>query len=293
MQILDGKGTARIYKEKIKNEVEKLHSENKKIPHLAAVIVGDDPASHTYVNHKIKACQQVGFKSTRLHYDSDITEEQLLQKINELNHDDEIDGFIVQVPLPPQIDKRNVIQAINFLKDVDGFHPINIGRMAKNIDTFLPATPLGILKLIAHYDIPTKGRHCVVVGRSEIVGSPVSILMAREGYPGEATVTLTHKYTVDLGYYTRQAEILITAVGKPALIREDMVKNEAVVIDVGITRVKDETKKKGFALKGDVDFDQVAPKTQYITPVPGGVGPMTIIGLLENTLMAAKKELYG
>jgi len=292
MQLLDGKATADYYRGNIKEEVDRLKSEGHREPHLVAVLVGNDPASSTYVNNKVKACDNVGIKSTKLHYDSDITENTLLDKIAELNQDNAVDGFIVQLPLPIHIDKYKVIEAIDYTKDVDGFHPINIGRMAKDMPALLPATPNGILKLLERYQIPTKGRHCVVVGRSEIVGKPMSILMSRWGYPGDCTVTLTHKYTEDLAAYTTQADILITAVGQPGLIQEDMVKPGCVGIDVGITRVNDETKKKGYTLKGDIDFDQVGPQCDYITPVPGGVGPMTIVSLLQNTLLAAKKEVY-
>lgn len=292
MQLLDGKATAQHYRENIRQEVEEMTEKGQRAPHLVAVQVGNDPASSTYVDNKVKACEKVGFRSTKLHYDSDLTEQDLLEKIEELNNDRDVDGFIVQLPLPLHIDRYKVIEHIDFKKDVDGFHPINIGRMAKDMPALLPATPNGILKLLERYQIPTKGRHCVVVGRSEIVGKPMSMLMGRWGYPGDCTVTLTHKYTEGLEHYTKQADILITAVGLPGLITKDMVKEGCVAIDVGITRVRDETKKKGYALKGDIDFDEVAELTSYITPVPGGVGPMTIVSLLQNTLLAAQKEIY-
>lgn len=292
MQLLDGKATAQYYRENLKEEVEGMQSKGQRPPHLVAVLVGNDPASSTYVNNKIKACDEVGIKSTKLHYDSDITESNLLGKIADLNKDDTVDGFIVQLPLPLHIDKYKVIEAIDYTKDVDGFHPINIGRMAKDMPAFLPATPNGILKLLERYQIPTKGKHCVVVGRSEIVGKPMSILMSRWGYPGDCTVTLTHKYTEGLADYTAQADILISAVGQPGLITNDMVKAGFVGIDVGITRVNDETKKKGYALKGDIDFDNVSEKSSYMTPVPGGVGPMTIVSLLQNTILAAQKAVF-
>lgn len=292
MELLDGKATAQYYRENIKQEVESIIAEGKRPPHLVAVLVGNDPASTTYVNNKIKACEEAGIRSTKLHYDSDLTENDLLEKINELNEDKEVDGFIVQLPLPLHIDKYKVIEAIDYTKDVDGFHPINIGRMAKDMPAFLPATPNGIVKLLERYQIPTKGRHCVVVGRSEIVGKPLSILMSRWGYPGDCTVTLTHKYTEGLAHYTRQADILVSAVGQPGLIAEDMVKEGCVGIDVGITRVQDETKKRGYALKGDFDFDNVSSKCSHLTPVPGGVGPMTIVSLLHNTVLAAKNEVF-
>ena len=293
MNILDGKATAEFYRGNIIKEVEKMKADGKRPPHLVAVLVGNDPASATYVRNKVKACEKVGFKSTQLHYSSDLTEKALLEKIEELNNDELVDGFIVQLPLPLHIDKHKVIETIDYKKDVDGFHPINIGRMAKDMPALLPATPNGILKLLERYQITTKGRHCVVVGRSEIVGKPMSILMSRWGYPGDCTVTLTHKYTEGLEQYTRQADILITAVGQPSLVTEDMVKDGCVAVDVGITRVNDETKKKGYALKGDIDYDNVAPKCDYITPVPGGVGPMTIVSLLQNTLLAAQNAVFN
>lgn len=292
MQLLDGKATAHYYRENILKEVEEMKEKGQRPPHLVAVQVGNDPASTTYVDNKVKACEKVGFRSTKLHYDSDLTEQDLLEKIDELNNDNEVDGFIVQLPLPLHIDRFRVIEAIDFKKDVDGFHPINIGRMTKDMPALLPATPNGILKIIERYQVPTKGKHCVVVGRSEIVGKPISILMGRWGYPGDCTVTLTHKYTEGLEDYTRQADILITAVGQPGLITKDMVKEGFTGIDVGITRVTDETKKRGYALKGDIDYDEVAPISSFITPVPGGIGPMTIVSLLQNTLLAAQKEIY-
>ncbi len=292
MEILDGKTTSAQIREEIRQNVEELTSKGLKTPHLVAVLMGNDPASLTYVQNKIKACEKANLKSTFLHYNTDISETYLLDKIRELNEDTDVDGIIVQLPLPDHIDKFKVIGAVDPRKDVDGFHPNNMGRMMKNMPALLPATPNGIMTLFKRYKIETKGKHCVVIGRSEIVGSPISILMGRDHYPGNSTVTLTHYYTENLAYYTSQADILITAVGTPGLITRPMVKNEAVVVDVGITRVEDETKKKGYALKGDIDYNNVADKCSYITPVPGGVGPMTIAALLQNTLWAANKEIY-
>lgn len=292
MELLDGKATAKRYRESIKGEVQAMAERGERPPHLVAVLVGNDPASDTYVQNKVRACEKVGIQSTKLQYTSDMLESDLLEKIDELNHDDTVDGFIVQLPLPLHINKYKVIERIDFRKDVDGFHPINIGRMAKDMPAFLPATPNGILKLLEHYQIPTKGKHCVVVGRSDIVGKPISMLMGRWGYPGDCTVTLTHKYTEGLASYTRQADIVITAVGQPSLITGDMLKNGAVGIDVGITRVNDETRERGYVLKGDIDYEQGKERCSYLTPVPGGVGPMTIASLLQNTLLAAKGEVF-
>jgi methylenetetrahydrofolate dehydrogenase (NADP+) / methenyltetrahydrofolate cyclohydrolase len=291
-QLLDGKQTAQTIKNEIAEKVTLLKKEGKRAPHLAAVLVGDDGASQTYVNHKVKACEEVGFESTLLTYDSTITEEALLDVVNELNQNPEIDGFIVQLPLPKHISVDNVLQAIAPEKDVDGFHPINFGRMASNLPAYIPATPYGIMELIKRHHIQTRGKHCVVVGRSHIVGSPISILMGSANYPGDATVTLTHRHTENLSFHTKMADILIVAVGKPGLISADMVKEGAVVIDVGTTRVADASKKSGYSLKGDVIFDEVAEKASWITPVPGGVGPMTIAGLLWNTLLASQDLIY-
>ncbi len=292
MELLDGKATAKKYRESIKADVQAMTSNGQRAPHLVAVLVGNDPASDTYVQNKIRACEKVGIQSTKLQYSSDMVEGDLLSKIDELNNDEKVDGFIVQLPLPLHIDKYKVIERIDYRKDVDGFHPINIGRMAKDMPAFLPATPNGILKLLEHYQVPTKGKHCVVVGRSDIVGKPISMLMGRWGYPGDCTVTLTHKYTEQLQQYTQLADILITAVGQPSLITEDMIKTGAVGIDVGITRVNDDTKEKGYVLKGDIDYEAGRAKCGYLTPVPGGIGPMTIASLLQNTLLAAKGEVF-
>ncbi|RYD80380.1 MAG: bifunctional 5,10-methylene-tetrahydrofolate dehydrogenase/5,10-methylene-tetrahydrofolate cyclohydrolase, partial [Sphingobacteriales bacterium] len=288
--LLDGKNLSNIIKQELNAKVEARKKEGKKIPHLSAILVGEDPASETYIRNKILSCEQAGFESSLFQYKSYITEQELLQKIAEINADDTIDGLIVQLPLPKHIDVVKVIESIDYTKDVDGFHPINIGRMAKGLRGFLPATPYGIIKLIEHYNIETKGKHCVVVGRSQIVGSPVSILMSRDGYPGNATVTLCHRHTEDLKSHTLTADIIISAVGQPGLITKDMVKDGAVIIDVGTTRVEDASKKSGFRLSGDVDFEQVKDKTSYITPVPGGVGPMTIACLLLNTMQAAEQK---
>jgi methylenetetrahydrofolate dehydrogenase (NADP+)/methenyltetrahydrofolate cyclohydrolase len=288
MQLLDGKNLSNIIKNELREKVEARKSEGKRIPHLSAILVGEDPASETYIRNKILSCEQAGFDSTLFRYGSDITQADLLAKIEEINQNKNIDGLIVQLPLPEHIDVVKVIEAIDYKKDVDGFHPINIGRMAKGLRGFLPATPYGIIKLIEHYNIETKGKHVVVIGRSQIVGSPTSILLSREGYPGNATVTLCHRYTTDLKELAKTADIIIAAVGKPGLVTEDMVKEGAVIIDVGTTRVKDETKKSGYRLSGDVDFEAVKDKCSFITPVPGGVGPMTIACLLLNTMQAAE-----
>lgn len=293
MQLIDGKATAKAIKEEIKLEVDKLREQGKKIPHLAAVLVGNDGASESYVGYKVKDCEQVGFESSLIRFDDDISEEALLAEVDRLNKDPKVDGYIVQLPLPEHIDSRKILLAIDPKKDVDGFHPSNVGRMTLGLPCYLPATPNGILELIRRHEIPTKGKHVVIVGRSNIVGRPMSILLAGRGYPGEATVTLCHRNTEDLCYFTRQADILIVAVGKPQFIKADMVKEGAVVIDVGTTRVEDATAKRGWRLKGDVDFEEVAPKTEWITPVPGGVGPMTRVALLLNTLRSAKKEIYA
>lgn len=292
MQIIDGKVTSAQVKEELQSEVEKLISAGHKQPHLAAILVGSDGASETYVASKIRSCSQIGFKSSLFKREPDVSEAELLELIEQLNQDDDIDGFIVQLPLPKHIDVDKVIEAIDPKKDVDGFHPINIGRMAKGLPAYISATPFGVLELLKRYGIETNGKHCVVVGRSQIVGLPMSILMQRNAYPGNCTVTLTHSRTKDLKDKTLQADILVVALGKPEFVTADMVKPGAVVIDVGLTRVEDRTKKSGFALKGDVKFDEVAPKCSYITPVPGGVGLMTVAALMHNTLLAAKREIY-
>ncbi|MFT7113918.1 MAG: methylenetetrahydrofolate dehydrogenase (NADP+)/methenyltetrahydrofolate cyclohydrolase [Candidatus Azotimanducaceae bacterium] len=288
MELLDGKATSQAVKLEIAEKVKALKAQGKKTPHLAAVLVGNDGASQTYVNAKVKACEMVGFNSTLVKLSENTTQEELLKKIEGLNQNEDIDGFIVQLPLPNQIDENKVIEAISPSKDVDGFHPTNIGKMVLNQPTYLPATPYGIMQLLARYNINTVGSHCVVVGRSHIVGSPMSILMARNTNPGNATVTLTHSRTKNLKEICKTADILIVGLGKPGFITADMVKEGAVVIDVGITRVEDASKKSGFRLSGDVAFAEVAPKCSFITPVPGGVGPMTIAMLLNNTLRAVE-----
>ncbi len=290
MQLLDGKLTAQSIRIELKEAVDQRKASGHKIPHLVAVLIGSDGGSLTYVNAKVKACQEIGFESTLLHYE-DISEEGLLQKVNELNEDENVDGFIVQLPLPEHIDELKITKAIDPRKDVDGFHPENIGNMVLNLPGFLPATPAGIVELIRRNGIETSGKDCLVIGRSNIVGTPMSILLARNGEPGNCTVTLTHSRTKDLKEKTRNADIIIAAIGRPEFLTADMVKEGAVVIDVGTTRVPDASKKSGWALKGDVDFERVAPKCSYITPVPGGVGPMTIASLMINTLRAM--ELNG
>lgn len=291
-QILDGKALSIIIKDRVKAEVETIKANGGKVPHLAAVLVGNDGGSETYVGHKVKACEYVGFDSTLIRRDDSLTEAELLDIVNDLNHNPDIDGFIVQLPLPKHIDGEKVLQAVDPKKDVDGFHPINVGRMMQGLDAYLPATPYGILQLLEHYRIETSGKHCVVIGRSNIVGSPMSVLLARNAYPGNCTVTLCHSRTQNLKDFTLQADIIVAALGKPGFVTADMVKDGAVVIDVGTTRVDDATKKAGWRLSGDVDFDAVAPKCSYITPVPGGVGPLTVTSLLMNTLRAAKGEVY-
>lgn len=286
MQLLDGRATAEKIREELKLAVETRKSRGQKIPHLAAVIVGSDGASRTYVNSKVKTCEKVGFKSTLIELATDISEEELLAKVNDLNLDDEIDGFIVQLPLPKHIDEHKITLAIRPSKDVDGFHPENIGRMMLNLPCFLPATPAGIVELLDRYAIETSGKHCVVIGRSNIVGSPMSILMWRNAKIGNCTVTITHSRTKHLDEISKSADILIVALGKPEFVTKDMVKDGAVVVDVGIHRVEDASRRSGFKLLGDVKFDEVAPKCSFISPVPGGVGPMTIASLMINTLLA-------
>lgn len=288
MQLLEGKVASSAIKEDIKSKISELARTGKKIPHLAAVLVGNDPASETYVASKVKNCKEVGINSSLFRYESSISEEKLLEKINELNNDKDIDGILVQVPLPKHISEKKVILAISPLKDVDGFHPLNIGNMVLGFPTFISATPYGILLLLQHYKIATPGKNVVIIGRSNNVGTPLNILLSRNNNEyGNATVTLCHSRTKDLVSICRQADILIAAIGRPKFVTADMVKENAVIIDVGINRIKDETKKSGFALKGDVDFENVAPKCSYITPVPGGVGLMTIAALLMNTYNAA------
>ena len=288
MQLLDGKKTATEIKLEVAEEINRIKSKGGKIPHLVAVLVGNNGASITYVNAKIAACEKVGMLSTIVRLNDTITEKELLEEVDRLNKDDEIDGFIVQLPLPKHISDKKITEAISPSKDVDGFHPWNIGKMMLNLPTFLPATPYGILQLIERYNIETNGKHCVVVGRSSIVGSPISNLMSRNSYPGNCTVTLTHSRTVNLKDITLSADILIVALGKPEFITADMVREGVVVFDVGITRKADKSKKSGYKLYGDVDFEGVSEKASFITPVPGGVGPMTIVSLLKNTLLAAK-----
>ncbi|NVO84236.1 bifunctional 5,10-methylenetetrahydrofolate dehydrogenase/5,10-methenyltetrahydrofolate cyclohydrolase [Hymenobacter terrestris] len=292
-RLIDGKQTAEDIKVEIAAEVAARKAAGHKTPHLAAILVGHDGGSETYVRNKVLACERVGFESTLLRYEDSITEAELLAKVAELNEDPQIDGFIVQLPLPSHIDTNKVIEAVRPEKDVDGFHPMNIGRMVAGLPALLPATPSGIVELLRRYNLDTDGKHCVVIGRSNIVGTPVSILLAKNLEPGNCTVTLCHSRTQNLPEITRTADILVAALGRPGFVTADMVKPGAVVIDVGTTRVEDASKKAGWALKGDVNFEQVAPLASYITPVPGGVGPMTIAMLLLNTLRAAKAEVYG
>lgn len=291
MQLLDGKSTSKAIKEELSQAVEQRKKEGKKIPHLVAVLVGNDGGSLTYVGSKVKTCQKIGFESTLIHKEDTISEKELLDLVNELNNDENVDGFIVQLPLPKHIDEKKVTLAIDPKKDVDGFHPMNLGNMVLDLPGFLPATPAGMLELFKRYEIETSGKHCVVIGRSHIVGAPMSIMMGRNSYPGNSTVTLTHSRTKNLKEIVLQADIIISAIGKPGFLTADMVKEGAVVMDVGITRIEDETKKKGYRISGDVDFENVAQKCSYITPVPGGVGPMTIVSLMMNTLKAM--ELNG
>ena len=292
MILLDGKKTANDIAKEIAIEVSFLLSNGGKKPHLAAILVGGDGASETYVNAKVKACEKVGFESTLIRLDTTVSESHLLAEIEKINNNPDINGLIVQLPLPSHIDEMKVTQAIDPTKDVDGFHPQNIGRMALNLPTYLPATPAGILELLERYHVETSGKHCVVIGRSHIVGSPMSILMARNNYPGNCTVTLTHSKTKNLKEITKTADILIVALGKAEFLTADMVKDGVCIIDVGITRVKSNNTKSGWKLLGDVAFDEVAEKSSFITPVPGGVGPMTIAMLLKNTLVSAKKLGY-
>jgi methylenetetrahydrofolate dehydrogenase (NADP+)/methenyltetrahydrofolate cyclohydrolase len=293
VELIDGKIISEQIKEEIAAEVAGIKARGGKVPHLAAILVGHDGGSITYVNNKVLACERVGFKSTLIRYEDTVTEAELLQKVREVNEDPDIDGLIVQLPLPKHISADKVTETLSPKKDVDGFHPVNVGRMVANLPAFLPATPAGILELLKRYQIETRGKHCVVIGRSHIVGSPMSILMAKSSYPGNCTVTICHSATQDLKGICLQADIIIAALGKPEFVTGDMVKEGAVVIDVGTTRVKSDVTKSGFKLKGDVHFAEVAPKCSFITPVPGGVGPMTIASLLLNTLRSAKKEVYA
>lgn len=292
MKLIDGKATAAQIKAEIAAEVAEMVARGEKRPHLAAILVGHDGGSETYVASKVKACEECGFKSTLVRFEADIDEQTLLDTVDKLNRDDDVDGFIVQLPLPKHISEQKVIEAIDYRKDVDGFHPINVGRQSIGLPCFHSATPAGILTLLERYEIPTKGANCVVLGRSNIVGKPVATLMMQKGYPGDATVTVCHRATKNLKEICREADIIIAAMGVPGFVTADMVKEGATVIDVGTTRVADATRKSGFRLRGDVEFDEVAPKCAYITPVPGGVGPMTIVSLMRNTLLAGKKAIY-
>lgn len=292
MTKIDGKQTAADIKAEIAAEVAQMIERGEKRPHLAAILVGHDGGSETYVASKVKACEECGFKSTLIRFEDDVDEQTLLNAVDGLNNDPDVDGFIVQLPLPRHISEQKVIEAIDYRKDVDGFHPINVGRQSIGLPCFHSATPAGILTLLERYNIPTKGANCVVLGRSNIVGKPVATLLMQKGYPGDATVTVCHRATRNLKEICREADIIIAAMGVPGFVTADMVKEGATVIDVGTTRVPDATRKSGFRLRGDVEFDEVAPKCAFITPVPGGVGPMTIVSLMRNTLLAGKKAIY-
>lgn len=292
MQLIDGKAIAEQVKREIAAEVADILAKGGKRPHLAAILVGHDGGSETYVTSKVKACEACGFKSSLIRYDTDVTEEELLDKVIELNSDDDVDGFIVQLPLPKHISEQKVIETIDYRKDVDGFHPINVGRMSIGFPSYISATPCGIMELLRRYKIETSGKKCVILGRSNIVGKPMAVLMMQKAYPGDATVTVCHSHSPNLVEECREADIIIAAMGQPHFVKADMVKEGAVVIDVGTTRVASEKSKTGYKLTGDVDFDEVAPKCSFITPVPGGVGPMTIVSLMKNTLLAGKKEIY-
>ncbi len=290
--IIDGKKTASDIKVELKKEVDALTASGKRAPHLAVILVGNDGASETYVKNKIRACAEVGYRSSLVQYPTSVTEQELLEKIHEMNNDIDLDGFIVQSPLPKHISVSKVIEAISPAKDVDGFHPVNIGRMMMQLPCLIPATPKGIMKLLERYDIDTTGKHAVILGRSNIVGTPMSILLSRNNYPGNCTVTLAHSYTKNLKEILLTADIIVAAIGKPEFLTADMVKQGAVVIDVGISRILAAGTKSGYRLAGDVKYDEVAPKCSFITPVPGGVGPMTIVALMHNTLLAAQKTIY-
>lgn len=292
MQLIDGKAISAQMKKEIAEEVAKIKAAGGKTPHLAAVLVGHDGGSETYVASKVRTCEEVGFKSSLIRFEDNVSEEELLACVDKLNNDADVDGFIVQLPLPKHISEQKVIEAIDYRKDVDGFHPINVGRMSIGLPCFVSATPAGILELLKRYDIPTQGKHCVVLGRSNIVGKPVANLMMQKGYPGDATVTVCHSRTPNIKEVCQSADIIIAALGVPEFLKGDMVKDGVVVIDVGTTRVPSAETKSGFKLKGDVAFDEVAAKASFITPVPGGVGPMTIISLMRNTLLAGKNEIY-
>ena len=290
MQILDGKKVSQAVKDQLKIDVAQLFTEGKKVPHLAAILVGNDGASETYVSSKVRSCEEVGFKSTLVRFDADISEHLLLEKINDLNDDPDVDGILVQLPLPKHISDEQVINTINPDKDVDGFHPVNVGKMVQGLPTFIPATPHGVMLMLEHYNINTAGMHAVVIGRSNIVGRPMSILLSENKNPGNCTVTICHSKTKNIAELCRNADIIVAALGRPGFVTEDWVKEGAIVIDVGITRVADATKKSGFRLRGDVDYENVAPKCSWITPVPGGVGPMTIAALLNNTYRSCKMK---
>lgn len=292
MKLIDGKAISAQIKEEIAKEVAAIVAKGGKRPHLAAILVGHDGGSETYVASKVKACEACGFKSSLIRFESDVTEQELLDKVIELNNNDDVDGFIVQLPLPKHISEQKVIETIDYRKDVDGFHPINVGRMSIGLPCYVSATPSGIMELLKRYEIETSGKKCVVLGRSNIVGKPMASLMMQKAYPGNATVTVCHSRSTTLKKECQEADIIIAALGQPEFVKADMVKEGAVVIDVGTTRVPDSSKKSGFRLSGDVKFDEVAPKCSYITPVPGGVGPMTIVSLMKNTLLAGKKEIY-
>jgi methylenetetrahydrofolate dehydrogenase (NADP+)/methenyltetrahydrofolate cyclohydrolase len=293
MKLLDGKLVSQAVKDDLKTKTSQLREKGGKIPHLAAILVGNNGASETYVASKVKSCEEIGFRSTLTRLEEQISEAELLQQIKQLNDDADVDGILVQLPLPKHISEQKVIDTIAAEKDVDGFHPVSVGRMVQGLPSFLPATPYGILLLLEHYNIETKGKHAVVIGRSNIVGRPISILLNRNAYPGNCTVTVCHSHTPNLKEICLQGDIVIAALGRPEFLTADMVKEGAVVVDVGITRVKDESKKSGFAIKGDVAFNEVAPKCSYITPVPGGVGPMTIAALLMNTYNSATRSVNG
>ncbi|MBQ8056358.1 MAG: bifunctional methylenetetrahydrofolate dehydrogenase/methenyltetrahydrofolate cyclohydrolase FolD [Paludibacteraceae bacterium] len=292
MELIDGKAISETIKKEIAEEVAQIKANGGKTPHLAVIIVGHDGGSETYVAHKVKSCEQVGFKSTRIAFEADVKEEVLLAEIKKLNEDPDVDGFIVQLPLPKHINEQKIIEAIDYRKDVDGFHPINVGRTSIGLPSFVSATPAGILELLKRYNIQTAGKQVVVIGRSNIVGKPVASLLMQKGYPGDATVTVCHSRTKNLKEICLKADIIIAAMGSPKFVTADMVKEGAVIIDVGTTRVASSETKSGFKLTGDVDFENVAPKCSYITPVPGGVGPMTICSLMQNTLLAGKKAIY-
>lgn len=291
MILLDGKKVSNDIKDEITQQVKKMKARGEKVPHLAAIIVGNDGASLTYVASKVKACERVGFESTMIRMPNTTSEIELMDKIKELNENPDVDGFIIQLPLPKQINTQHVLLSVNPDKDVDGFHPMNFGKMALDMSTFIPATPFGILELLDRYGVDTQGKHTVVIGRSHIVGRPMSILMGRKGFPGNSTVTLTHSHTKNITQITSQADIIISALGVPNFLKAEMVKDDVVIIDVGITRVADDSKEKGYYITGDVDFENVSKKASYITPVPGGVGPMTIAMLLKNTLLARERQM--